>query len=145
MKRGKGNRSFVSSSAGSSQREQVPSGTVSEGAVRGERGMPSVSTIRSLQSRVSSILACGLMMILGAGMLTWYYTSAISRQSRAKRNAQSAASQRACRVRTGLVSRVFVGLELPVVASRERPREGSREWSAAGREVRQGLKVSSGA
>ena len=95
MKRGKGNRSFASSGAGSSPREQVPAGTVSEGTVRGERGMPSVSTIRSLQSRVSSILACGLMIILGAGMLTWYYTSAISRQSRAKRNAQSAASHRA--------------------------------------------------
>jgi type IV secretion system protein VirB10 len=95
MKRGKGNRGFVSSSAGSTSREQVSSGTVSEGTVRGERGTPSVSTIRSLQSRVSSIMACGLMMILGAGMLTWYYTSAISRQSRAKRNAQSAATHRA--------------------------------------------------
>jgi type IV secretion system protein VirB10 len=95
MKRGKGNRGFVSSSAGSMPREEVSSGTVSEGTVRGERGTPSVSTIRSLQSRVSSIMACGLMMILGAGMLTWYYTSAISRQSRAERNAQSAAAHRA--------------------------------------------------
>lgn len=95
MKRVKGNRPFVSSSPGSTARERVSSGTVSEGAVRGERGMPSVSTIRSLQSRVSSIMACGLMMILGAAMLTWYYTSAISRQSLAKRNAQSAASHRA--------------------------------------------------
>jgi type IV secretion system protein VirB10 len=95
MKRGKGNRSFVAGNAGTTPREQVSSGTVSEGTVRGERGTPSVSTIRSLQSRVSSILACGLMMILGAGMLTWYYTSAISSQSRAKRNAQSAASRRA--------------------------------------------------
>jgi type IV secretion system protein VirB10 len=75
--------------------ERVPSGTVSEGNVRGERGAPSVSTTRSLQSRVSSILACGAMLILGAGMLTWYYTGAISRQSRVSRNAQSAASRRA--------------------------------------------------
>jgi type IV secretion system protein VirB10 len=95
MKRGKGNRSFVAGGAGATPREQVSSGTVSEGTVRGERGTPSVSTTRSLQSRVSSIMACGLMMILGAGMLTWYYTSAISSQSRAKRNAQSAASRRA--------------------------------------------------
>jgi type IV secretion system protein VirB10 len=35
------------------------------------------------------------MMILGAAMLTWYYTGAISRQSRAARHAQSAASHRA--------------------------------------------------
>jgi type IV secretion system protein VirB10 len=95
MKRGKENPHVANSSAGSTRREQVSSGSVSEGTVRGERAMPSVSTIRSLQSRVSSIMACGLMMILGAGMLTWYYTSAISRQSLAKRNAQSAVSRRA--------------------------------------------------
>jgi type IV secretion system protein VirB10 len=40
-------------------------------------------------------MACGLMIILGAGMLTWYYTNALSRQSRAKRNAQTAVSHRA--------------------------------------------------
>src|SRR4051794_37747385 len=63
--------------------------------VRGERGAPSVSTERSLQSRVSSIMACGLMIILGAAMLTWYYSGAISRQSRAQRSAQAAVSHRA--------------------------------------------------
>lgn len=67
---------------------------VSDG-VRGERGPPSVSTERSLQSRVSSIMACGLMIILGAAMLTWYYSGAISRQSREQRNAQAAVSHRA--------------------------------------------------
>src|SRR5689334_6409540 len=64
-------------------------------AVRGERGRPVVSTTRSLQSRVSSIMACGLMIILGGGMLTWYYTNALSRQSHAKRDAQTAVSHRA--------------------------------------------------
>src|SRR5437899_10606966 len=63
--------------------------------VRGERGPPFVSTTRSLQSRVSSIMACGLMIILGAGMLTWYYTNALSRQSREKRVAQTAVFHRA--------------------------------------------------
>jgi type IV secretion system protein VirB10 len=63
--------------------------------VCGERGTPLVSTDRSLQSRVSSIMACGLMMILGAGMLAWYYSGAISRQSRAKQSAQSAVAHRA--------------------------------------------------
>lgn len=64
-------------------------------SVRGERGRPFVSATRSLQSRVSSIMACGLMIILGAGMLTWYYTNALSRQSSAKRNAETATSHRA--------------------------------------------------
>jgi len=63
--------------------------------VRGERGAPSVGTVRSLQSRVSSVMACGLMMILGAGMLTWYYSGAISRQARAERSARAAVSHRA--------------------------------------------------
>jgi len=64
-------------------------------SVRGERGQPFVSTTRSLQSRVSSIMACGLMIVLGAGMLTWYYTNALSGQSRARRNAQTAVLHRA--------------------------------------------------
>jgi type IV secretion system protein VirB10 len=69
--------------------------SATDDAVRGERGHPFVSTARSLQSRVSSIMACGLMIILGAGMLTWYYTNALSRQSRAKSNAQTAVAHRA--------------------------------------------------
>src|SRR5882757_7819760 len=69
--------------------------SAAEDSVRGERGRPFVSATRSLQSRVSSIMACGLMIIVGAGMLTWYYTNALSRQSLAKRNAQTAVSHRA--------------------------------------------------
>jgi type IV secretion system protein VirB10 len=68
---------------------------MTDNGVRGERGPTLVTTTRSLQSRVSSIMACGLMLILGAGMLTWYYTNAISQQSRTKRTAQSAALHRA--------------------------------------------------
>ena len=68
---------------------------VTSDTVRGDRGPPLVTATRSLQSRVSSILACGLMLILGAGVLTWYYTNAISRQSRTKRSAQAAALHKA--------------------------------------------------
>jgi type IV secretion system protein VirB10 len=81
--------------SGPGSTEAMQPGTVSQGTVRGERGQPSVSTVRSLQSRVSSIMACGLMIILGAGMLTWYYTSAISRQSRVKQTAQTASARKA--------------------------------------------------
>src|SRR5256885_9236062 len=73
---------------------QPESGGVSD-EVRGERGAPAVSAERSLQTRVSSITACGLMIIFGAAMLTWYYSGAISRQSREQRNAQAAVSHRA--------------------------------------------------
>jgi type IV secretion system protein VirB10 len=69
--------------------------TVIEGTVRGERGAASIDRARSLQSRVSSIMACGLMIILGAGLLTWYYSNAFSRQARARQAAKVAASTRA--------------------------------------------------
>jgi type IV secretion system protein VirB10 len=71
------------------------SDTAPDDTVRGERGPPLVSTTRSLQSRVSSIMACGLMLILGAGMLTWYYTNAISKQSRMKQSARTASAHKA--------------------------------------------------
>jgi type IV secretion system protein VirB10 len=86
MKRGKKHRHVDPAPSDSTPDEQ---------AVRGERSTPSVSTDRSLQSRVSSIMACGLMMILGAGLLTWYYSGAMSRQSRARQSAQSAVAHRA--------------------------------------------------
>ncbi len=73
----------------------TPEDSTAEGTVRGERGRPFVSTTRSLHSRVSSIMACGLMIILGAGMLTWYYSNAFSKQSRARQSAQTATLRRA--------------------------------------------------
>ena len=63
--------------------------------VTGERGVPSVNRARSLQSRMSSLLALGLMMALGVGLLTWYYSRAFSRPQRALQSAQSLERQRA--------------------------------------------------
>jgi type IV secretion system protein VirB10 len=51
----------------------------SPGGVRGERGFSIVGGARSLQSRMSSLLAAALMMSVGAGMLAWYYAEALSR------------------------------------------------------------------
>lgn len=61
--------------------------------VEGERDVPIVHRARSLQSRLSSLLAAGLMVLLGVGSLTWYYTSALARQARA-REAMRAATAR---------------------------------------------------
>jgi type IV secretion system protein VirB10 len=63
--------------------------------VRGERDATTVSRASSMQSRVSSILAIGLMSALGLGMLTWYYAKALTRQSRAQQSAQAASTNRA--------------------------------------------------
>ena len=63
--------------------------------VDGERDTTAVNRATSIQSRVSSILAVGLMSFLGLGMLTWYYANALTRQSRARQGAQIQATNRA--------------------------------------------------
>ena len=63
--------------------------------VHGERDATAVVQARSMQSRVSSILAVGLMSALGIGMLTWYYANAFTRPGRARQSAQSVAANRA--------------------------------------------------
>ena len=63
--------------------------------VRGERGGATLAHAPSVQSRVSNILAIGLMSVLGLGMLTWYYANAMSRQGRARQSAQALSAKRA--------------------------------------------------
>jgi type IV secretion system protein VirB10 len=66
-----------------------------EASVVGERGIASVNRARSLQSRVSSVLAIGLMSALGVGLLTWYYANTFSRRARVQESAQAATKSRA--------------------------------------------------
>ncbi len=63
--------------------------------VRGERNTAGVNAAPSIQSRVSSVLAIGVMSLLGLGLLTWYYANAITRQSRARQSAQALSTHRA--------------------------------------------------
>jgi len=62
-----------------------------DGGVQGERRDPIVNTVRSMQSRISSFLAAGLMIALGVAALSWYYANALSRQKRMRQAATSAA------------------------------------------------------
>jgi type IV secretion system protein VirB10 len=66
-----------------------------EAQVAGERAATAANRERSVQSRVSSLLAFGLMSVLGLGMLTWYYAHAMQRQGAARQSAQAAAAHRA--------------------------------------------------
>jgi type IV secretion system protein VirB10 len=66
-----------------------------QAGVRGERDETAVNRVASVQSRISSILAVGLMIILGLGMLVWYYANAMTRQNRARQGAQTLATSRA--------------------------------------------------
>jgi type IV secretion system protein VirB10 len=63
--------------------------TGKSGTVQGERGLSTVNRARSLQSRMSSVLAAALMLTIGLGMLSWYYSNAMTRQKRARERAQS--------------------------------------------------------
>ena len=52
-------------------------------SIRGERGPASVHRARSLQSRVSNLLAAGLMTTLGVGALGWSYAHLFAEQKQA--------------------------------------------------------------
>jgi type IV secretion system protein VirB10 len=66
----------------------------SSDTVLGERDN-SVTRTLSLQSRMSNLLAIGLMTLLGLGSLTWYYANAMMRQGHAGQVAKAAAANRA--------------------------------------------------
>jgi type IV secretion system protein VirB10 len=63
--------------------------------VRGERSSAALAHAPSLQSRVSNLLAIGLMSLLGVGMLTWYYANAMTSRSHARQGAEGSAAKRA--------------------------------------------------
>jgi type IV secretion system protein VirB10 len=66
-----------------------------DSTVRGERDGATLRQPPSVQSRVSNVLAIGLMSVLGLGLLTWYYANAMTRQSRARQSVQTASAKRA--------------------------------------------------
>jgi type IV secretion system protein VirB10 len=63
--------------------------------VAGERGIPSVNRARSLQSRMSSMLAIALMGSLGVGLLAWYYARVLTHPARALESARTQVEERA--------------------------------------------------
>jgi len=66
-----------------------------EDSVCGERDASTVNRAQSVQSRMSSVLALGLMSGLGVGSLAWYYANAMMGPSRARQSAQALSSSRA--------------------------------------------------
>ena len=61
----------------------------------GERAEAALGGRTSIQSRVSNVLAMGLLSVLGLGLLTWYYAHALGRPAKAHQDAQAASSKRA--------------------------------------------------
>jgi type IV secretion system protein VirB10 len=66
-----------------------------EDTIPGDRGIPSINRAKSIQSRVSSVLAIALMSALGLGLLTWYYAKSLTRPAQARHAAQAAVKSRA--------------------------------------------------
>jgi len=64
-------------------------------AVDGERGIASINQSRSLQSRVSNLMAMGLMAVLGLGLLSWYYAQTYSHRHKAQDEARASTQSKA--------------------------------------------------
>jgi len=63
--------------------------------VAGERSTAAMHRVRSLESRVSNVLAIGLMCALGFALLVWYYSATLRRPAHAAQSAKRAAATRA--------------------------------------------------
>lgn len=75
--------------------EAPPTAGAEAGAVAGERATASVNRARSLQARLSNVLAAGLMCALGIGALTWYYAHVFARNAHAIQVARRASAHAA--------------------------------------------------
>ncbi|MGB6450372.1 MAG: type IV secretion system protein VirB10 [Steroidobacteraceae bacterium] len=63
--------------------------------VAGERSTAAVHRVRSLESRVSNLMALGLMCALGFALLAWYYSAALRRPARAAQSARALTANQA--------------------------------------------------
>ena len=63
--------------------------------IAGERGIPSVNRMRSMQSRVTNVLALGFISLMTLGLLAWYYTHTWLKTHDARDRARTATQQRA--------------------------------------------------
>jgi type IV secretion system protein VirB10 len=104
--------------------DQDDSHALNATGVAGERRIPSVNRVRSLQSRISSALAIALVSLLGLGLLVWYYGQALTRGERAQRAAEREVQQRA----QGEMALPPLGpIERPRVVAADEPRDESKE------------------
>lgn len=75
--------------------EPPPDSVPGEAGVEGERAASAVQRPPSLQSRVSNLLAFGLMAAIGLGLLGWYYGKVMTSRTAARTAAESSAKSKA--------------------------------------------------
>lgn len=73
---------------------EVPEGPAKAEVITGDRGIPSINRVRSVQSRLTSVLAIGLMGALGLGLLGWYYQRMLSKPAQSRESAQAQVKRR---------------------------------------------------
>ncbi|MEO7205272.1 MAG: type IV secretion system protein VirB10 [Steroidobacteraceae bacterium] len=95
-----------------------------DSSVRGERDSTTLAHAPSMQSRVSNLLAIGLMSVLGLGMLTWYYANTMRRQNHVRESAQAASTKRAG---SGDMPLPSLGRIDPPAAEKPLPQESASE------------------
>jgi type IV secretion system protein VirB10 len=72
-----------------------PDSVAGDSGVEGERAASAVQRPPSLQSRVSNLLAFGLMAAIGLGLLGWYYGKVVTSRTAARTAAESSAKSKA--------------------------------------------------
>lgn len=77
-----------------SSSEEAASPVSADAVISGDRGIPSINRVRSVQSRLTSVLAIGLMGALGLGLLGWYYQRMLAKPSQSRENAQAQVKRR---------------------------------------------------
>ena len=75
--------------------EPPPDSAAGEAGVEGERAASAVQRPASLQSRVSNLLAFGLMAAIGLGLLGWYYGKVMTSRTASRTAAESSAKSKA--------------------------------------------------
>lgn len=78
-----------------SSSDAMPRADDATDSIAGERVVPSITRVRSMQSRVTTMLAIGFMSVMALGLLGWYYSKAFTRVSRDQSQAQATAERRA--------------------------------------------------
>ena len=69
--------------------------TSRDAEIVGERGIPSVNRLRSMQSRVTNVLAVGFLSLMTLGFLAWYYVHSWQKTNEERDQALAATQQRA--------------------------------------------------
>lgn len=77
-----------------SSSEEAAGPVEADEVISGDRGIPSINRVRSVQSRLTSVLAIGLMGALGLGLLGWYYQRMLAKPSQSRESAQAQVKRR---------------------------------------------------